>query len=92
MELYGVPTTPFGSVPEVMLTAAGLMVMVTGPVVVPGGLPASVTPTVTVLVPGVVGVPLTTQPAARVSPAGSVPALMVQVYGAVPPATPMVPL
>src|ERR1700712_435158 len=75
-----------------MVTPAGLMVMVTGAVVVPGGLLESITTTVTVVVPGVVGVPLTTQPAPSVRPAGSVPALIVHTYGPVPPVTGMVPL
>ncbi len=70
---------PLGNVPAVMLSPDGLMVMVTGPEPDPGGLLESVTPTVTVAVPGVVGVPLTTQPAPSVSPAGRLPAVMAQV-------------
>jgi hypothetical protein len=58
---------------------AGLMVMLTGPVVVCWGLPESVTLTERFAVPAVVGVPLTRQPAAvRVRPAGIVPETMVQ--------------
>ena len=68
-----------GRVPDVMLMPDGLMVMPTWPEVLPAGLPESVTPTVTVLEPGVVGVPLTTHPAPRVRPAGSEPAVIVQV-------------
>jgi hypothetical protein len=66
--------------------------MVTGPVVVPVGLLESVAFTVTVDAPAVVGVPLTTQLLARANPAGSVPAVKAQLYGAVPPLTPIVPL
>jgi hypothetical protein len=69
-----------------------LTVKVTGPVVVLIGLLVSVAFTVTVDVPAMVGVPVTTQPAPRVSPAGSVPAVITQLYGAVPPETPIVPL
>ena len=68
----------FGSDDSVSVSGAGEMVMVTGPVAVSTGLPESVTFTVTVDVPGVVGVPLTTQPLS-VSPAGRVPPVMAQV-------------
>lgn len=54
------------------------------------GLPESVTVTVTVVEPAVVGVPLTVQPF-RINPAGSVP-VMEHVYGDVPPEPVMVPL
>jgi hypothetical protein len=48
-----------------------------------------VTPTVRFDVPAVVGVPLTVQLfGASVSPAGSVPPVIVQVYGPIPPVTP----
>jgi hypothetical protein len=58
---------------------AGLIVMLTGRVVVSWGLLESVALTERVAVPAVVGVPLTRQPAAvRVRPAGIVPATMVQ--------------
>jgi hypothetical protein len=53
------------------------MTIVSGPVVVCTGLPESFTFTVTVELPAVVGVPLTVQPL-RLSPAGKVPAVMVQ--------------
>jgi hypothetical protein len=68
---------PLGSVVTVRLSAAGLIVTVTGPVTVPCGLPESVPLTVMVVVPGVVGVPLMVQ-LEMVRPAGSVPAVMVQ--------------
>jgi hypothetical protein len=63
----------------VSVVAAGLTVTVTGPVVVLGGWLESVPLTVTVTLPGAVGVPLITQFAPSVRPAGSVPAVMVQV-------------
>jgi hypothetical protein len=63
----------------VRLSGAGLMVRLTGPVVVSWGLLESVALTERLTVPTTVGVPLTRQPAAvRVSPAGSVPETMVQ--------------
>ena len=86
------PTVPLGSVPVVMLKPAGLIVIVTGPEPELGGLLESVIPTVIVVLPGVVGVPLTTQFAPSVSPAGSVPVVIAQVYGPVPPLPPMFPL
>jgi hypothetical protein len=57
----------------------GETVMLTGPVVDAVGVAESVAWMVTVTVPAVVGVPLTTQPADKVSPAGRVPAVRVQV-------------
>ena len=51
----------------------------------------SVALTVSFTVPATVGVPLTRQPASD-KPAGRVPLVMAQVYGAVPPVTPMVEL
>jgi hypothetical protein len=51
----------------------------------------SVTFTVTVELPAVVGVPLTEQPV-KLRPAGSVPAAMEQAYGVVPPAASIVAL
>ena len=54
-------------------TGAAATVMLSGPVTVSAGLLESVAFTVTVKVPAVVGVPLTTQAADRVSPAGSAP-------------------
>ena len=68
-----------------------MMTMVSGPEVVCDGEPASSTFTVTVELPAVVGVPLTMQPL-KVRPAGSVPDVIEQLYGEVPPATPMVAL
>lgn len=81
---------PLGSVPVVIVSAAGLMVMLTVPVAVPAGLAESVAFTVSVEVPAVVGMPVTAQFAPIDRPAGSVPDVMVQVYGDVPPLTPTV--
>ena len=67
------------------------MTMVSGPVVDCVGDSESVTFTVTVELPAVVGVPLTVQPL-MLRPSGSVPAVMVQLYGEVPPLTPMIAL
>jgi len=88
--LYATPTVPFGSV-FVSVRAAGLMTMVSGPEVVWDGAPLSSTFTVTVELPAVVGVPLTLHPLSA-RPAGRVPEVIVQLYGEVPPATPMVAL
>jgi hypothetical protein len=69
---------PLGSEVNVRLRAAGLMTMVMGPLPVLGGLPESTTLTVTGVLPEEVGVPTMVQPL-RERPAGSVPAVMVQV-------------
>jgi len=87
---YGVPTVPSGSVPFVSVIARGRIVIVSGPVVLCGVALESVAFTDTVIVPAVVGVPLTTQPAPSMRPDGSVPDAIVQVYGDVPPLTPIV--
>ena len=73
---YVTPTVPPGSV-LVSVNAAGLMTMVSGPVVDCAGDSESVTLTVTVELPAVVGVPLTVQ-LLMLSPAGNVPAVMAQ--------------
>jgi hypothetical protein len=65
-------------VAKVRVSALGLIVRTTGLVAVLIGLVESVAFTVTLVVPAVVGVPVITQPAPRVSPAGSVPAVIVQ--------------
>ena len=74
---YATLTVPFGNALVVSDRAAGLMVMVSGPEVVCCGLLESVTFTVTVEDPAVVGVPLTVQPLSE-SPAGSVPEVIEQ--------------
>ena len=68
----------FGGELSVKVAVAGDTVTVTGPVVVAAGVLESVALTVTVADPAVVGVPLTTQLADKVSPAGRVPAVRVQ--------------
>jgi len=56
------------------------MVMLIGPLVLSCGFELSVTFTLTLEIPAVVGVPLTVQPAGvSVNPAGRVPVVMVQV-------------
>ena len=64
----------------------GAIITLNGPLVLCCGFELSVTFTVMFDVPAVVGVPLTVHPAGvSVRPAGSVPVVMVQVYGVVPP-------
>src|ERR1700761_3809777 len=89
--VYGTPTVAPGRVAKVNVRGAGEIVITTGPELVSTGFAESVTVTVTVVVPGVVGVPLITQPE-MVKPAGSVPAVIVQLYGPVPPVTPIGPV
>ena len=60
-------------------TGTGATVMLSGPVTVSAGLLESVAFTVTVEVPAVVGVPLTTHAADKVRPAGRVPPVWRQV-------------
>lgn len=67
------PTVPLGSVP-VIVSAAGLITMVSLALTFCAGLPASVTFTVMGDEPAVVGVPLTVQPV-WVRPAGSAPVI-----------------
>ena len=96
---YGTPTMALGSVALRLNVPEGLIVMLCDPETVLVGLLESVTVTVMFEVPGAVGVPLTVQPLS-VNPAGSVPELIEQLYGVVPPlasmvalyATPTVPL
>jgi hypothetical protein len=80
--VYRVPTVPLGRVPDSVNGPPPLpvvMVRLTGPLVVCCGFELSVTPTVRFDVPAVVGVPFTVQLfGASVSPAGSVPPVMVQ--------------
>ena len=70
-----------------MFAAAGLIVMLTGLVVLCCGLLESVARTVGVLVPATVGVPVTVHPDPKARPLGSEPATTVQAYGPVPPLT-----
>ena len=73
MAVYAVPTVALGRFVRVSVNAAGETVILSGPVVVSTGVPASVAFTLTVEVPTTVGVPLTTHAADIESPAGSVP-------------------
>ena len=68
-----------------------MMMIVSGPETVCAGFPESSTFTVTVELPAVVGVPLTVHPLSE-RPAGKVPEVIVQLYGDVPPAAPIVAL
>ena len=68
-----------------------MITMVSGPAVFCAGDSESVTFTVTVELPAVVGVPLTAHPFIE-RPAGNVPDVIVQLYGELPPVTPMVAL
>jgi hypothetical protein len=68
----------FGGDVRVRVGGAARTVNATGPVVVSTGLLVSVALTLRVTVAATVGVPLTTQAAPSVSPAGSVPATIEQ--------------
>jgi hypothetical protein len=72
--LYGTPTVPEGNVEVVSVRGAGLMTIVSVWLAVCCGLPESVTVTVIVVEPDVVGVPLIVHPV-RMRPAGSVPVM-----------------
>ena len=78
------PTLPSGRLVAVIKTA---ITTVNGLMAVCGvGLALSVTVTVKLNVPAVVGVPsITPVTASRVRPVGSAPTVMLQVYGVVPP-------
>ena len=65
-----------------------VMVKLSGPLVVPGGLELSVTERMTLEVPAVVGVPLTVQPVSE-RPAGRTPDVIVHAYGCSPPVIPI---
>jgi hypothetical protein len=80
---YAVPDCAFGS--EVVLSSSGAGLTVTEYCCVAICDPESVAFTVKVLEPAVVGVPEKTPEVFIVTPAGSVPAEIVQVTGAVPP-------
>jgi hypothetical protein len=67
-----------GSVAKVKVSGAGEMVMLSGPVTVSTGELVSVAFTCAVDKAAVVGVPLTTQLADKLSPAGSVPPTLLQ--------------
>ena len=77
--------------PDAPEEGAVLIVTTTVPVVDAAGELESVALRVSVEAPAVVGVPESEQ-LVSVRPAGTVPLVKVQVYGAVPPETPIVPL
>ena len=86
------PTIPFGRLVSVSVNPPlGSIVRLTGPLTLCCGFDASVAWMVMSEVPAVVGVPLTVQPVS-VRPAGKVPFVTVQAYGAVPPVMPIVPV
>ena len=87
---YTVPAVPPGSDVVVMVggVGAGLITICSGCVL--DKFAESVTLTVKLDVPAVVGVPVIVPVLDNVRPAGRDPALMVHVYGAVPPDTPRV--
>ena len=89
---YGTPTAAPGRVDNVSVSALGRTVRLTGPVIVLMGLLESVAVTVRFDVPDVIGVPVMRQADPSVNPAGNAPLTITQLYGAVPPPTPMVPL
>jgi hypothetical protein len=75
-----------GKVPDVVTERIALIVMLRLPVAVWGvGAAESVTVTVKVEVPGVVGTPVITPAELRVSPPGRLPEVTAHMYGAVPP-------
>jgi hypothetical protein len=85
-----VPSVPDGSAPVVMVSAVGVSVAVTVNATtadfVRAGLDESFTAMVMGKLPLAVGFPeMIPVPGARVSPAGSLPEEIDQVYGAVPP-------
>ena len=88
------PTTPFGRLVSVSVNPpVGSIVRLTGPLTLCCGFDASVAWMVMFEVPAVVGVPVTVQLfGVNVNPAGSVPTVTEQAYGAVPPVTPIVPV
>ena len=81
---YVAPTVPPDN--DVVVTVGGCTATVILNTFVPALFAASVTCAVNDMVPDVVGVPeITPVDATRLNPAGSVPALTLQLYGAVPP-------
>ena len=81
---YAVPTVPLGN--DVVVTVGGCAATVIFNTFVPVLFAASVTCAVNDIVPAAIGVPeIAPVDATRLNPAGSVPALTLQLYGAVPP-------
>ena len=86
--VYGTPIVAPGNVADTCSVLFGVIVMLNGPLTLCFGLELSVTPIVRVELSAVVGVPLTVQPV-TVKPAGNTPPTTLQVYGVVPPLTPI---
>ena len=84
---YAVPTIPFGTEAVVIVSvgALALMLMESGLVATSIGAEESVTCTVKLDWPALVGVPLMVPPLLKLRPAGNAPAETVHEYGAVPP-------
>jgi hypothetical protein len=83
LALYGALTTPLGRV-VVVMASWGLMVMLSGWFTVCGGVPESVAVTVKGTVPAAVGVPEMAEPL-KLSPAGRLPLVTLQLMAPVPP-------
>jgi hypothetical protein len=83
--LYGEFIVAFGSTDTLKLSAAGVTVRATMPVVLTAGLAESISLTLSAAMAGAVGVPVTEQLLLRVRPAGTVPLTSEHVYGATPP-------
>ena len=84
LALYAVPTTPLGRL-VVVMTSWGLMVMLSDWFTVCGGVPESVAVTVKGTVPAAVGVPEIAPAPLKLSPAGGLPLVTLQVIVPVPP-------
>ena len=84
---YAVPSVPPANVVAGNTIVGGAMTSVYArvPANGPGNGLLSLALTVKLKVPPAVGVPLSTPPEERVSPAGSAPAVTVKVYGDAPP-------
>jgi hypothetical protein len=83
--LYACPTTPFDTLVVAMLSVVALTLRVNALVTVTGVDAASVALTVNVALTGVAGVPEINPEVERLKPAGSVPEVMVQTIGELPP-------
>jgi hypothetical protein len=83
--LYATPIWPFGRLVVVIVSTGGAMTIDSAFVAVSAGAWLSVTRTVKLEVPAVVGVPLITPPEESDNPAGSEPLASDQLYGVTPP-------
>jgi len=83
--VYCTPTAPLGRLASVSVRLPGEVIVISsGPVTLCCGFEESVTCSVMLEIPAVVGVPLISQ-LFCVNPAGRGPTVVVQVYGVVPP-------